>query len=327
MPGITDIKTTLTARASEARVVIRRAPFYWLLIGLGGVMASALMLEGGVAFEWWAMLWRDETGSLTYAGYALALLFGAITALVLGAVLHLVYLRIPLRSRGLFYLTLAVLAVIVIMAGPVAVSLSQPSMSGNTIDPTGEQGHVDRLLYWTTLSRALLFLLAAIVAAIGIGMVHEGLKGLGTVRQAKADCKEHEDALDAITLAEDEAKNLHSHLDQYQGALKRDFAIVYRDAMTDEASRVEQYLAGERPEPVNSFNLDAALRDLVRPEDQGGNAFLKKLIDVSCPKPINFRAMPVRARDLPGDARHMLSEHASWLRARGDIHNLMEELT
>lgn len=327
MPGITDIKTTLTARASEARAVIRRAPFYWLLIGFGTVMALALVLEGGVAYEWWAMLWRDETGSLSGVGFAMALFFGAITAMVLGAVLHLVYLHIPPRSKGLFYLALAALAVIVIMAGPIAVTLSQPGMSGNTIAPTGEQNLVDSLLYWTTLSRALLFLLAAIVAAIGIGMIHEGLKGLGTVRQAKAESLEHEKALDALTLAEEEAKNLPARLDQFQGALKRDFVIVYRDALTGEASRVEQYLAGERLEPVNSFNLDDALRELVRPEDRGGNAFLKKLIDASSPKPINFRALPARSRDLPDEARHMLSEHASWLRTRGDINNTMEELT
>ena len=102
---------------------------------------------------------------------------------------------------------------------------------------------------------------------------------------------------------------------------------MYHDALTDEASRVEQYLAGERLDPVNSFNFDDALRELVRPEDRGGNAFLQKLIDASSPKPINVRALPARSRDLPDEARRMLSEHASWLRARGDTNNTMEELT
>ena len=93
-------------------------------------------------------------------------------------------------------------------------------MSGNTIAPTGEQNLVDRLLYWTTRSRALLFLLAAIVAEIGIGMIHEGLKGLGDVRQAKAESLEHEKALDAITLAEEQAKNLPAKLDQFQAGFR-----------------------------------------------------------------------------------------------------------
>ena len=85
--------------------------------------------------------------------------------------------------------------------------------------------------------------------------------------------------------------------------------------------------------PVNGWTQSIASTSTMRcvnwsgPKIGGGNAFLQKLIDASSPKPINVRALPARSRDLPDEARRMLSEHASWLRARGDTNNTMEELT
>jgi len=320
MKNIIQAKQKLAALAAHSWRQGRKGPRYWLMIIGGSIMTLALLLEVAISYEWFGMLWRDERGQLSAEFVALSMFFALLTALVIGVILHHAYLRMPRWMKTMVLVVLALLAISIIIAAPLSIVMTQPGMTGNTlvIGDAAQQPFMEQLSQLAMANRAMLFLLAAAVATLGIELLRQGVRGLAAVRQAKREAAQHEKYLKKLTKVEQMSIAMASEEQRKHAYINNKFVEASRSIYLQEERHLRRYLRGERFGPTNREQLDERLEELMAEPDLGASAddeleaFARDLAKRYMPARLHLADLPP-AHELPPQARAWIEKHAQWL--------------
>ncbi|WP_424991429.1 hypothetical protein [Fluviibacterium sp. S390] len=307
---------------------INTAPAYWMMLIMGIVLTQFLWLDFAIVYETTSAFYRDERGQLT--GY-FALLCGVITlATVLAPTwaFHRLLDLLPEHIWNRFFLILALLAIMVVLAQPAIMAL-QAVMSGSEesldLAPT-EGGNTILLFVILQVVRTPIFVMAMIAAAVGLHTIGSAIEGLRHLNHLKAEVAKARESIDLLTDGMAQSETLQSRMDdrdrnhsmEYAAAISR---IVYQDA-----ENIENYVHGE-------FLLGASngwmhdLNELLSEEDWQVPEKVLRIAKEQCPQRLNFDGLPNDGRTLPEEAKLILLEYVGWLRENFQFNALVKEIS